>query len=387
MKDDRRRLQLPAILVAGAAISMAGGLVSPVLPEVKEQLAIPPEVVGTVVSAHALTIALFVPLFGILADRLGPVRILLPAIALFSLSGSAGSLAGNFEFLLATRVLVGIGCAGISAATLGLVGQLYEGPARTQIIGYATATLTSTGIVFPLLGGLTGLVSWRLTFGLYLLLLPAIALAAAAFHGYKPDRATHAEEEFDLGLTKVLGHLPVIRALVGLSLTSAIMTSVVIYTPLYLQEAFDVDTLFNGLVLMLRALGAAIVSALATKPLAIRIGKPFSMALGYALMAIALISLPWLPQVPLIMLAAIVFGGGFGLTLPNLYGILADLSPKKLRSTMLGIGSGTGFLGQFLSPVVLGPVLDWGGHESVFYTAAGAAVFAAILAIVPLGDG
>jgi len=33
---------------------------------------------------------------------------------------------------------------------------MYEGQARSKALGYATSTLTITGIIFPLLGGWVG---------------------------------------------------------------------------------------------------------------------------------------------------------------------------------------------------------------------------------------
>jgi hypothetical protein len=77
-----------------------------------------------------------------------------------------------------------------------------------------------------------------------------------------------------------------------------------------------------------------------------------------------------------------VFGMGFGLVLPNLYNSLSNFAPVKIRSSILAIGIGTSFLGQFLSPVLLSPVLQWGGLTGVFNTAATFALLGGIFLLI-----
>lgn len=92
--------------------------------------------------------------------------------------------------------------------------------------------------------------------------------------------------------------------------------------------------------------------------------------------------IPLLRQLNWILLNAVLFGVGFGIVLPNLYSALANLAPSKLRSSVLAIGTGAGFLGQFLSPILLGPVLGYSGLEGVFYAAASVSVIAGFLLIL-----
>ncbi|MEL6163829.1 MAG: hypothetical protein AAFR37_08715 [Cyanobacteria bacterium J06628_3] len=51
------------------------------MPEVKDQLLIDPRWSGMLVSMHCLTIFLFSPIFGILADRIGKAKVLIPPLA------------------------------------------------------------------------------------------------------------------------------------------------------------------------------------------------------------------------------------------------------------------------------------------------------------------
>jgi MFS transporter, ACDE family, multidrug resistance protein len=377
MLSDSRLLVL---LAAGSLTTMAGGIVAPILPEMVQQLRLDPGLAGNLVSMHCLTIAIFSPALGILADRIGRLRVLVPSLLLFALFGMAGGLMNSLEPLLVSRALLGAASGGIAAASLGLLGSLYEGKARSQALGYATSALTITGIAFPLLGGLVGSLNWRFAFLLYGIGFP-LALLAYLFLKQKSSRrrSSSTSKSSSKQLVRVLRHPQIWLLLLLLALTSVAMYAVIIYAPLYLKQAIGAGTLLNGIVLAFRAIGAALVSAIASRRVTQSLGTTKAIALGFALMGVTLVIIPFLNQIGWILLTAIFFGAGFGLTLPNLYGALANFAPKELGSSILAAGTGAGFLGQFLSPLLLGPVLELSGMKGVFYTAAGVTLVAGLL--------
>lgn len=374
-------LRLLILLLAGSLTTMVGGVVAPILPEMVQQLHLEPGLAGNLVSLHCLTIALFSPPLGILADRIGRLRILVPSLILYALFGMAGALMNSLGPLLVTRAALGAASGGIAAASLGLLGSMYEGKARSQALGYATSTLTLTGIAFPLLGGLVGANNWRLAFLLYGVALPMALLASLIFKQPKRTRSTAISANNELA--QVLGHQQTWRLLLTLGLTSVAMYSVVIYAPLYLKQTIGAGAVLNGIVLASRALGAAAVSAVGSRRLAQSLGSEAAIGVGFGLMAVTLVAIPFLDQIGWILLTAILFGIGFGITLPNLYNSLANLAPKEHSSSVLAAGTGVGFLGQFLSPILLGPVLVSHGMAGVFYAAAGVTVLAGVLLFLP----
>ncbi len=376
-------LRLLVLLAAGSLTTMVGGVVAPILPEMVEELRLDPSLAGNLVSIHCLTIALFSPLLGIVADRVGRLRVLIPSLMLYALFGVAGAFMSSFWHLLAARALMGAASGGIAAASLGLLGNMYEGQARSQALGYATGTLTITGIVFPLLGGWVGATRWQFAFYLYGLGLPLAVLAALILREKQPKlQAKESAIAPSHKLSQVLGHPHALQLLLTLCLASIAMTTVVIYAPLYLSETIGAGAALNGIVLASRAIGAAAVSAFAAKGLAQRLGLHRATALGFGLMALTLATIPLLHQIRWILLTAIFFGMGFGIVLPNLYSALANLAPAKLRSSVLSTGTGAGFLGQFLCPILFGPLLDYNQLPVVFYAAASVAIVAGLLLLV-----
>ncbi|MEQ9353960.1 MAG: MFS transporter [Coleofasciculus chthonoplastes F3-SA18-01] len=375
--------RLLVLLVAGSLTTMAGGVVAPILPEMIQQLNLDPALAGNLVSLHCLTIALFSPPLGIVADRMGHLRVLIPSLILYALFGTAGAFMHSLMPLLVVRGLLGAASGGIAAASLGILGNMYQGEARSQALGYATSTLTIMGIAFPLLGGWVGSFHWQWAFGLYGIGLP-LAILAARFLPEKSSPKTKGEvKETGSKLRHVLGRPYTLRLLCTLSLVSIAMYAVVIYAPQYLKQTIDATSVINGIVLASRAIGAAIISAFGAKRLAQRWGRPTTVAIGLGLMALTLSTIPVLHQLGWILVTAVFFGVGFGLVLPTLYGTLANLAPPDLKSSVLAAGTGAGFLGQFISPILLGPVLAFCGLAWVFYAAAIVALLAGLLLFVP----
>ncbi len=381
MLSDRKimgqeNLRLPLVLLAGSLITMAGGVLAPILPELAQQLNLNPVLVGNLVSIHCLTLALFCLPLGILTDQLSPSKVLIPSLALYSIFGCAGALMTDFWPLLATRALLGAASGGIAAASLGWLGQEYEGEERSQAIGYATATLTIAGIICPLLGGWLGSWNWRWAFCLYGVGLPLAFLTAwiIAPSESRSRGKAHAVPDLDKTFRKLLRHRAFWRLLVSLGMASLVMYAVFIYLPLYLKQTSNTTPTLNGLLLACESLGAALISAFGVQPLAQKIGRDRSTAIGFTLMAGMLAIIPLFQDYVALLFVAIFFGIGLGLVIPNTYNTLANLAPQKLQGSILATGTGASFLGQFLSPILLGPILGIGDITWVFYTAAAVAL-------------
>jgi ACDE family multidrug resistance protein len=374
-----RNPQLLILLAAGTLTTMTGGVVAPVLPEVITQLDLDPVLAGNLVSMHCLTIALFSPVLGIFADRYSKLGVLIPSLALYGLFGVAGAFMNSFWPLLLTRAFLGAASGGIAAASLGLLSNLYEEPQRSKAIGYITGALTITGILFPVMGGWVGSFGWQAAFYLYAVAWPLAILAALIL---KSKRRSGKSISIDAKpLKKLLADSTTVQLLINVSLASMTMYAFLIYLPQYLKLMAQAGTITNGIVLASTALGTTAISAFGASRLAKKWGVFQVISVGFGMMAAMLIVIAQFSQVPLILPAAILFGVGFGLVLPSLYAALANLAPAEVRSSVLAAGTGAGFLGQFLAPILLGPVLGIGGFVGVFYGAAVISMMAGLLLV------
>lgn len=372
--------KLLVLLAAGCLTTMTGGIVSPVFPEMVQQLRLDPQWAGTLLSMHALTIAIFTPLLGILADRVGNLRVMVPSLFLYGVFGTAGAFMHSFLPLLVTRGLLGAASGGVAAAAIGTLGRMYEGEARSRILGYATSAMTTVGILVPLVGGWTGQNHWQYAFYPYSLGIPLALIAALVLTGQ--PQAANAGVGQTSGLWQIVKQPRTGRLLLTLTLSAGIVYAVIVYTPLYLKETIGAGPQLNGIVLALRGVGAAIASATLASRISKRIGVSQTIALGFLLMALTLWTLPYPEKLNAIMVMAILFGVGFGIAVPNLYDGLAEQAPPHLRSSVLALGTGGNSLGQFLSPVLLGPIWHAYGFTIVFYVTAGVSFVVGCLSLL-----
>ncbi len=123
-----------------------------------------------VVNAYLLMLAALIPVGGSLGDVLGRKRVFAIGIALFVVSSLVCGLAPSIGFLIAARVVQGIGAALMIPGSLSIITAFYPPDKRGRAIGTWAAATTIVTVAGPLLGGVladAGL--WR---GVFLLNAP-----------------------------------------------------------------------------------------------------------------------------------------------------------------------------------------------------------------------
>ncbi len=375
------------LLLAGSLTVMAGAVIAPVLPELIVELNLSQGWAGSLVSAHYLTLAVFSPILGILADRYGQLRLLIPCLVAYAVVGISGAFLSDYAALLVARGLLGIASGGIAACSLGLLTRRYEGESRNQAIAYAATAITLANIIYPLMAVGLGHFNWRLAFGLYGVSAVLAIIAPLLFRkeGGMPvsaNRPTSATG--NIRPIELLSSPASLRIFSSLIVVSAVVYGTIIYLPIYLKTTLGSDLVWNGVILAIQAVGAAFSSGVLLNPLQQRLGSLRVTALSLGIMALFLMLFPHLTHLPILMLVSGLFGVSFGLVTPSLYNVLAHLAPAHLQSSILATGIGAGFLGQFLSPLVLGGILSMVGLKGVFYSCAGLAIALSLSLLIPL---
>jgi MFS family permease len=108
-----------------------------VLPEMAKGLDLPNERMGNISSAYFVAYMLCSLLWGILADRLGPRRVMLTGIALIGAGLIAMGSAPSFLFALLFNMICGAGASALSVPQVPLLSRWFPSGGRGLAIGMA----------------------------------------------------------------------------------------------------------------------------------------------------------------------------------------------------------------------------------------------------------
>ena len=105
-------------------------VVSPLLPFISEAYHISTAMTGWMVTAFAVTYAVFIPFFGWMADKYGRGAFITFGLVLFVISSLLTAFAPSFFWLIVSRILVGFSVASIAPLIYAIIGDIAP-PNRT----------------------------------------------------------------------------------------------------------------------------------------------------------------------------------------------------------------------------------------------------------------
>jgi EmrB/QacA subfamily drug resistance transporter len=129
-------------------------IVNVALDRLTKELHSPLTQIQWVVAAYLLAIAAVIPISGWLSRRIGPRRVLLGALALFTFGSALCGLAGSAAELIGFRVVQGLG-GGLILPVGQLLIAAAAGPRNLgRVMGLAAAPVVLSPLFGPLIGGL-----------------------------------------------------------------------------------------------------------------------------------------------------------------------------------------------------------------------------------------
>jgi predicted MFS family arabinose efflux permease len=349
-----RPLLIWAITLSGIT---ANTLIAPVLPDIIEDFRRPDSAAGLVVAAASLPGVVAAPVIGVLADRLGRRRVVVPCLVIFGFASALAVAAPGYWVLVLARLLMGFGSAGLINLAVVLIGDHWSGQERVRQVGRNAAVLTAGLAVLPPLAGLLGMLgTWRLSQAPSVL---ALLTAWAAWAELDDLRPPHAESTLGGQLRDAATTLrsPTMAATIlsGFLIFVMIFGLFLTVLPVHLQRDFGLDAGARGLLLAVPALSATVVS-LNLARLRERLGLRTLLVSGAALFGVALALTGWASSVVGVLGGLLLYGTAEGFTVPSLQEITAARAPAAQRGTVLAVWVAAVRLGQASGPLVFAAV-------------------------------
>lgn len=171
---------LSAFLTALTALSI--DIMLPALPHIGAHFALEnPNDRQLVVISYFVGFAVGQLFWGPISDRFGRIPVLSIGLALFSMGALGAIWAPDYDWLLAARILQGIGGAASRVTVTAIVRDLFEGARMSRVMSIIMTVFILIPVLAPLIGqGLLYIGDWKLHF-IFILIAGATLLVWASF--------------------------------------------------------------------------------------------------------------------------------------------------------------------------------------------------------------
>jgi MFS family permease len=308
------------------------------------------------ITLPSLSIALLSPFLGHLLHRFRRKSSGVAALLLFAAAGSAGLYLQEIESLLLSRALLGIAIAMLMIVTTSLVGDYFSHDARHRYMGLQSAFTSAGGLLFLIGGGLLSDIGWRFPFGIYLTGLLFIPLV---LH-FIVEPAHHSETapaEDNTGRLRGIYLLAFVLMLIFYILPTQM--------PFLMINHFGASGALTGAIIatafVFNALGALTFARLKK-----RFGFAAIYLIGLAILAAGFVLIGLVRDVYLFFFTSPIMGFGGGVLMTNVMAWMLSRSHHQRRIKSSGYLSSSLFMGQFCSPILFHPVVDYFGVEHFF---------------------
>jgi len=339
---------------------------TPAFPSIREFFNISTEEVGYLITFFTFPGVILTPILGILADRYGRKKVMVPSLFLFGIAGGACFFATDFTTLLGLRFLQGIGAASLGSLNVTLIGDIFSGKDRGTAMGFNASVLSLGTFSYPIIGGALATLGWNFPF-----LLPplgiVVGLLVLLFLKNPEPSKDSTLKEYLISTWQIITQ----KSIIGLFSVS-VLTFVILYGPYLSYFPFLIGDTFNmpphiiGIILSSASLATIFTSA--------QIGKFIHKYTERKLMlyscffyAVSMVITPFIGNVWLLILPAVLFGLAQGMNLPSLQSLLSSLAPINQRGAVMSLNGMVLRVGQTLGPVLMVPIYAFGGLDSTFY--------------------
>lgn len=351
------------LLLASSLTIMSGATISPSLPQMAKVFVEVPNAVflsKLVLTLPALFIAIWAPIAGKIIDKTGRLKLFYISLILYAIGGCSGFFLDNLYLILAGRAILGIAVGGIMTITITLIGDYFENEERTKFLGYQAAFVGMGGIIFITAGGILADMNWRYPFLIYVLSL--IPLILAAIYMYEPERE---KNEYSNAIS--ISALPKITLLIFISAFVGMLFFylVPVQIPFLLEELGITSNKLSGYAIACTTVSGLIFSLLYSRIKAKFSYKPIvaliflCFGIGYSLIYVA-------NTYVLVLTVTFLVGIGSGLLNPGINSWVLEVVSPQQRGLATGLLTTSLFIGQFLSPIAISPLIYWVGLQAAF---------------------
>jgi predicted MFS family arabinose efflux permease len=345
--------------------------VAPMLVTIAASLQASLSQVAATASLYYLFYGLMQPVWGMLSDRLGRVRVMRLTLFGVAVAGVVSALAPNLTVLIAARALAGGLFAAVIPAALVYIGDTVGMSYRQKALADLMAASAVGTALATVLGGLAAyLDGWRLAFA-----APALAGAALAVLLTRlPEPKAFSEQKREGPLVQVRRVLvqPWALVVVGIALVEgAVILGFLTFLAPSLESG-GASSAAAGLAVGLYGL-AVLGWTRAVKLVANRLGASTLILIGGGMLALGYTAGAIEQSLAGVSAAAVFIGGGFAFMHSTLQTWATEVVPES-RATVISLFAAALFTGSGFAAFAAAPLAEAGSFDLLFALAAFVAV-------------
>ena len=357
--------------------------ITPAFPKISRVLEIDSYQVGWLITIFTIPGILLTPLLGMLADRIGRKKVLVPSLFIFSLFGTLCAFSTNFNTLLLLRFLQGVGGASLGALNVTLIGDIFHGRQRTAAMGYNASVLSVGTALYPAIGGALAIIGWNYPFFLSVLVFPVALVVLFKLKNPEPNK----DQRISSYLKDIGNHIKNIKVW-GL-FTSNFLTFVMLYGgmltffPILADQRFGSTSFVIGILISASSVFTGVTSSL-LGIITRKVEESTLIRAAAVLYAASFLLMPLIANFWLLFIPIFLFGVAQGVNMPSNLTLLTRSIPMEYRAAFMSLNWMMMRSGQAAGPVLLGVGFKYFGLSAPFYSAFGVAIlmFLMLIAVV-----
>ncbi|OCC23609.1 hypothetical protein MB02_10590 [Croceicoccus estronivorus] len=368
-------------LWAGVLNATATAPLSPALPAIANELgggadgSFVAQMIQTISAIGMIVGAAFA---GYVSEWLGRRLVILAGAVIFLVAGCAGLVLTDLNLLIASRALTGVASGAMLATSYAVVGEHFIGDARNRILGFCGGAGAFAALVLLNISGvMVDALGWRSVFALYL--LGIVIIPFAFFSMYKGT--VPKTDDAPLGWMPILRLWPLWLLQIGFAI--GVYMSV-IQVPFIAAAKGISNASMIGLLVATTSVSAMCVALLYGTIRRFLDVKGMFVLISMAFAAGLLICAKSNGLLPF-FIGTVVLGFGAGSLEPTIISRALHEIPERLHDRAAGTAISTLFLGQFLNPIVVYPLVAADGVA--FATTVFGLIYAAVGALFLLAIG
>jgi predicted MFS family arabinose efflux permease len=343
--------------------------VAPLLIPMARTLHVSLAAVSGAASLYYLAYGLLPPLYGVLSDRFGRVRVMRMALAGTAAADVLSAISPNLAFLLAARFLTGAIACGVFPTTLVYIGDRVPFNVRQQAIARVLTFVALGTAGGTLAAGLTAnYLNWRLFFIFPAVIAALVALGLGRVPESLPTRSTQSPVR---QVVLILGNRWALLVLVLGLLVGAVMFGFATYFAPSLEARGETAGV-AGTVVATYGISVLICTRL-FGAVARRIAIPVILAGGATMLVLAYVIASALQTLPTILLASVLTGGAYAFMQSTFQTWATDIVPEA-RGTSTALFATTIFTGAALATAAVAGLASAHQYALLFAIAAAATI-------------